>query len=437
MVASGQPRLKLQLPEAAEDIWQFTLHSSGRSAGSDRWRGCRVTIIEHGVHEVRQDGFVSGGVLDGGAVGPGVHLEVFIHIFSVCYGDIMGTGLKKLTFCRKWLAYRQPTLTLRMRKPRIKITGETAVYHCIARIVAGHRWLADHENEKLRQLMWEQAEFSGVEIVTYCLMGNHFHVLVRVPDQVSVSDGELVKRLRRFYGPKSSLVKTVEEHFERHGVVSQSVRDSIAKRMGDVSVFMKELKHRFTKWFNKQANRFGTLWAERFKSVLIEDSIEAVSTVAKYIDLNPVRAGLVEDPRKYRFCGFAEAAAGSRLARRGLIGFHAGSNWRSVGPAYQEALAIQSGTANRSDKVVLDREMIRRQLKEGRQVSVPQVLRLRLRYFSDGLVLGSRNYVNEVFAEFRDHFGKKRASGARRMRHIGAALDGLATARDLQVGVVS
>ncbi len=107
-----------------------------------------------------------------------------------------------------------------------------------------------------------------------------------------------------------------------------------------------------------------------------------------------------------------------------------------MGPAYQEALAIQSGTANRSDKVVLDREMIRRQLKEGRQVSVPQVLRLRLRYFSDGLVLGSRNYVNEVFAEFRDHFGKKRASGARRMRHIGAALGGLVTARDLQVGVV-
>ena len=84
---------------------------------------------------------------------------------------------------------------------------------------------------------------------------------------------------------------------------------------------MKELKHRFTKWFNKQTNRFGTLWAERFKSVLVEDSVEAVSAVAMYIDLNPVRAGMVEDPREYRFCGFAEAAAGGRAARRGLIGF--------------------------------------------------------------------------------------------------------------------
>jgi len=55
------------------------------------------------------------------------------------------------------------------------------------------------------------------------------------------------------------------------------------------------------------------LWTERFKSVLVEDSIEAVGMLARYIDLNPVRAGLVEDPKDYRFCGCA--VAGCSLAR--------------------------------------------------------------------------------------------------------------------------
>ncbi len=56
---------------------------------------------------------------------------------------------------------------------------------------------------------------------------------------------------------------------------------------------MKELKQRFSRWYNRQTGRFGTLWAERFKSVLVEDHPANVETLAAYIDLNPVRAGLV------------------------------------------------------------------------------------------------------------------------------------------------
>jgi hypothetical protein len=58
-----------------------------------------------------------------------------------------------------------------------------------------------------------------------------------------------------------------------------------------------------------------------------------------------------------------------------------------------------------------------------------------VRYFSDGVVLGSRNYVNEVFAEFRDRFGARRKTGARSLRGL-AALSHLATLRDLRVDVV-
>ena len=61
----------------------------------------------------------------------------------------------------------------------------------------------------------------------------------------------------------------------------------------------------------------GTLWEERFKSVLVEDG-HAARTMAAYIDLNPVRAGMVDDPKDYRWCSYAEAVAGKKRAREGL-----------------------------------------------------------------------------------------------------------------------
>ena len=89
-------------------------------------------------------------------------------------------------------------------------------------------------------------------------------------------------------------------------------------RMWDVSGFMKLLKQRFTQWYNRRKGRKGTLWEERFKSVLVEGAGEVLATMAAYIDLNPVRAGLVEDPKDYRWCGYGEAMGGKLAARAGL-----------------------------------------------------------------------------------------------------------------------
>jgi hypothetical protein len=110
-------------------------------------------------------------------------------------------------------------------------------------------------------------------------------------------------------------------------------------------------------------------------------------------------------------------------------------DWAEVGREYREVLLVTSGTASRSGKVVLDPEEIRRELKRQGELTLGQVLRLRVRYFTDGVVLGSRNYVNVVFTEYPDRFGPRRKSGARRLRGL-PALGDLATMRDLRVNVV-
>jgi hypothetical protein len=84
------------------------------------------------------------------------------------------------------------------------------------------------------------------------------------------------------------------------------LREKYLYRMYEVSEFMKTLKQRFTMWFNRCQERRGTLWEERFKSILVEESENALIMIASYIDLNAVRAGIVSDPKDYRYGGYGD-----------------------------------------------------------------------------------------------------------------------------------
>ncbi|MFP4166052.1 MAG: transposase, partial [Opitutales bacterium] len=193
----------------------------------------------------------------------------------------------------------------------------------MTRIAGGQHLLGDPEKEVLRNLMWRVRDFCGVRILTYCLMSNHFHVLVDVPEAGPVSDTELIRRYSALYRNPSEYTtlspSALKLLLERDDEEAERTRARLLARMGDLSEFMKTLKQRFSIWYNKNHDRYGTLWAERFKSVLVEGKGNALQTMAAYIDLNPVRAGLVSDPKNYRFCGYGEASAGSALAQQGLM----------------------------------------------------------------------------------------------------------------------
>jgi putative transposase len=321
-----------------------------------------------------------------------------------------------------------------MRKARIKVTHLTAVYHCISRIV-GEAYLLDDEcKEKFRSYMWQQAEFAGLQILTYCLMTNHIHILLRVPTPSEVSDAELVDRVQALYGPEAVETLRLREDLERGGKIPRKIRERLLKRMGDVSVFMKELKQRFSRFYNHSHERFGTLWAERFKSVLVEDESEALRIVAAYIDLNSMRANLARIPRITGFAGMARRwagcpGAGGVVERDGPGGLGRGA------AEYRMRLYVEGGKAGESGKAVFDRAEILKVLRAGGVIGCGEALRLRIRYFGDGLVLGSEAYVNGIFQEFRSHFSPKRQTGARKLRLLPFAE--LRTLRDLKKNVVS
>jgi hypothetical protein len=217
-------------------------------------------------------------------------------------------------------------------------------------------------------------------------------------------------------------------------------------RLCSLEHFMKELKERFSRWFNKRHGRRGTLWQDRYRSVLVEDG-EALQTMAAYIDLNPVRAGLAEDPKDYRWCGYAEALGGSKRARRAvcqILGIKV-ADWGSAGQRAYRRLLLGQGKASGEEATERAKKRGRRvrrgmsraealaEWREGKSLSKAALLRCRVRYFTDGLVLGSREFVEKAFEEKRSWFGQKRKTGARSLPVEGEALFSL---RDLKVQVL-
>jgi REP element-mobilizing transposase RayT len=290
-----------------------------------------------------------------------------------------------------------------MRRNRIKVDG-AAVYHCISRTVAGELMLDAEAKEVWRKLLWKVADFSGVEILTYCLMSNHFHVLVRIPEKTSerLSNDELLRRYTILYRhnttPEHPDPRVMRLILEGGGEDAERWRRRLERRMSDVSEFIKTVKQRFSVWYNKRYRRFGTLWAERFKSVLVENSRFALQTVAAYIDLNPVRAEMVDDPGDYRWCGYAEALAGRKAALCGLCAVvDLPEDMRNAALAqYRVTLFGKGSVARREGDGVIDArtsEAIR--AKQGELTSV-DLSRHRMRYFSEGVLIGSEAFVRRM-----------------------------------------
>lgn len=107
-------------------------------------------------------------------------------------------------------------------------------------------------------LKWlrEAARQYAVAIHAYVLMPNHIHLLITPADAQGM--GKMMQWVGRFYVP----------------------------------------------WFNRKYGRTGTLWQGRFKATVI-DSERYFMTCCRYIELNPVRAGIVADPEQYPWSSYA------------------------------------------------------------------------------------------------------------------------------------
>jgi len=387
--------------------------------------------------------------------------------------------------------------------------GELMCYHAMSWTVGGEVFFDDLEKEALKTLIWKLARFCRVRVLTYAVMGNHFHVLVEVPDKAKLveefagPDGEqrLLTHMKSLYS--AAAVRSLEAELKRmrdqgRKEDAAAVVESVITRMGDLSRYMKEVKERFTRWFNKRHGRRGTLWMDRFKSVMVENG-EALQAVAQYIDLNAVRAGLVADPSEYRWCGWTEALGESRRAKRGICrvmdcaldswergrtdarenyagalevildgakrmrqtkpveaggGVDGGRSGDAAGTSRLEADCTVSDGADSvaaSDMCRLEADcalivegdgdgcVVGFPAGGGKRMSVGSLMLKRVRYFTDGAVIGSKAFVERVYESNRGKFPEGRKHSSRPWRDPGntqkRAEFGMHTLKDLRVDV--
>ncbi|NOY81630.1 MAG: hypothetical protein GXP31_11600 [Kiritimatiellaeota bacterium] len=313
---------------------------------------------------------------------------------------------------------------------RLRYDRGLCYYHLLNRVAGTRSFLpfGDAEKEQFFRLALELSKLYCLELISVVVMSNHYHIVCAAPAAepegesaaVQGSDvgprgrphcrgdaGEIKRRWRAYYGDKR-----IEPNWDDPEVVA-----AWRARMRDISKFIHDLQQRYTCWYNRTRpeRRRGRLWADRYKNVILETG-EAVWDCVRYVEMNPVRAGLCSNPAEYRFSTwgrfagsgahpFAESAA--RHLRPFLYTFFgdraAGLTDREVLFEFQADMArVLTGESGGSSEEIAQAQQAARK-GSGFVLTV----RRRVRYWSDGAIIGSKLFVRTVGAEL---IGRERAT---------------------------
>ena len=188
------------------------------------------------------------------------------------------------------------------------VASEVCIVHAVQRCVR-RAFLAgvdektgvdfSFRREWIRRRMESLASVFGVDVLTYAVLSNHLHVILRNrPDVVAAwSDEEAALRwLRVFPGRRldEQLAEPTENDVRTLASNEQRMAD-VRSRLSDISWFMRALSEPIARLANKQDECTGRFWEGRFKAQRIADEAGLLAC-AMYVDLNPIRAAMAQSP---------------------------------------------------------------------------------------------------------------------------------------------
>ena len=281
------------------------------------------------------------------------------------------------------------------RPSRMLVSDEKAVYHVMSRTALDGFPLEDVEKELMLGLLKRFAAFYFTEILGFCLMGNHFHLLVKMLPDSRYTDSDIKKRLELFYGDDRDFADGQMPYW----------RDKLTS----LSEFMREIKVGFSRYYNRRHNRRGYFWGERFKSIIVEKGQTLVNCLA-YIDLNPVRAGLVQRPEQYRWNSLGyHLQTGNKdqflSTDFGLREFNVKSQKERL--RRYRRYVYEAGAIDRPDKLqarVVDEKVLEKERRKNFEISRLSRFRYRTRYFTDSGIIGSKEFVSAHYQRFKHLF---------------------------------
>jgi len=268
------------------------------------------------------------------------------------------------------------------RAARMVIQGEEpGVYHVMSRTCLDGFPYGDAEKDELLKIIKRFSKLFFVEILGYCLLDNHFHLVLRVFPEKTISDEEIKKRTRFHYGQDFDISKEQIPYYRN--------------KLSSLAHYMKEIKQAFSVYYNRRYHRRGTLWAERFKSLIVENGETLINCLA-YVDLNPVRAGIVEKPEEYRW-----SSIGYHVQRHNEDGF------LSLDFGLKEFGVKDTDRLQHYRKFLYEKGGIVDLEKEReREFELNKFDRFqyRTRYFIDSGIIGSKEFVDRIYQQFKHYF---------------------------------
>jgi hypothetical protein len=286
------------------------------------------------------------------------------------------------------------------RTSRMIIQNEAAIYHVMSRTALDGFPLQALEKDYLVELIQRMGNLFFTEIYGYCLMGNHFHLLVKMIPEHQFTNDEVKDRLVGFYG-------------EKRAPVGEGQLPIFRQKLASLSEFVREIKVNFTRFYNKRHGRRGYFWGDRFKSLIVEQGETLINCLA-YIDLNPVRAGIVEKPEDYRWSSIGYHIQTSNkddflTTDFGLKEFNVKSKnerMRRYRQYVYEAGGIQPG--DKPFVKTIDEKVVNKERRKDFEISRTDRFIYRTRYFTDSGIIGSREFVAATYHQFKHLFQTKR-----------------------------
>ena len=338
------------------------------------------------------------------------------------------------------------------RAKRRWVSQDIGSFHIISRVAGGELLFNEGDKECFLNLLERFANGFFVEIHAFCIMSNHFHILATglEKEACSASKEELFRRYRLIFG------QDADPPVGRYDTSGRLIPDAdkgverLRRRLGSISRFVQELKQTFSRFYNKKYDRYGYLWGDRFKGVILSKG-EAQLACSAYIDLNPVRAGIVQKPEDYRWSSLGlrvRTPARAKMLLRPLSilpGFADGAEYEcdegvegmenTVEPMltpiilseksfdhifnYRE-FVYKSGGIERSSRAHIFPELVNDVLKYHGDFGVGDRFRYRIKNFSEGVALGNYALIahlqkswNRKYIRPRSFIGKDRSRGCR------------------------
>jgi len=314
------------------------------------------------------------------------------------------------------------------RIARLILKEEEAVYHVISRTALDGYVLGDVEKDFLLKHIKRLAKVYFAEVLGFCIMGNHFHLLVRMETGRDKSHEEIRRRFKLYYGE------------DKKRELSEDLIPALREKWCSLSEFVKEIKQGFSRFYNRRHHRKGFFWSERFKSVIVDNGETLINCLA-YIDLNPIRAGIAEKPEEYRWCSlgyhaqthnrdrflsldfglkeFALKGAKMRLAHYRRFVYEKGGLVKGMEDRSKDPREIRYTVTNELHGASLDLTGVVR-------------FRYRTRYFTDSGIIGTKEFVSRVYQGFKGHFSSRHEKRPKPIQ----GLNGIYSLKRLSEGIV-